>query len=304
MIDMISAILPFFIIMGLGAGIAPFIEREKWIEILNKYGLFIGFPAIILSSLTKVRDYSNLDLNIIYANIAILFISIALILLVAKIAGLKKEVRNTYMICSFWGNVAYLGFPLLSGLYPDSKNVISVIIAVYIIIVFTIGVLILEISHNKKSIHPFSMLKNLLKNPLLLSVLAAIGLVKLDIMLPMVLQSSIDMFAVSASPVVLLSLGIFISRKIQLNKNFIHSALISSYKLVVLPLIFLLMLQFFNLSKIDSSISIMESAMPLAITPFAMAEIYPLDKEIISMAVILSTILSLFTLIAVSLLIA
>ncbi|PKL82323.1 MAG: hypothetical protein CVV24_10690 [Ignavibacteriae bacterium HGW-Ignavibacteriae-3] len=303
MIEMISAILPFFIIMGLGAGIAPFIEREKWIEVLNKYGLFIGFPAIILASLTKVRDYSTLDLRIIYANISILLISIALILFISKIARLSKEIRNTYMICSFWGNVAYLGFPLLSGLYPDSKNVISVIIAVYIIVVFTVGVIILEISQNEKSIDILLLLKNLLKNPLLLSVLAAIALVKFDIMLPKVLQTSIDMFAASASPVVLLSLGIFISRKIQFNKNFIHSAFISSYKLILLPLIFILILQFFNFSKIDSSISIMESAMPLAITPFALAEIYPLDKEIISMAVIISTMLSLFTLIAISVLI-
>ena len=61
MLEMISAILPFFIIMGIGAGMAPFIDREKWIEILNKYGLYIGFPAIIISSLTGTRDYSNLD---------------------------------------------------------------------------------------------------------------------------------------------------------------------------------------------------------------------------------------------------
>ena len=126
---------------------------------------------------------------------------------------------------------------------------------------------------------------------------------QVDIVLPQVLQSPINMFAASASPVVLISLGIFISKKIQFNKNLIHSAFISLYKLILLPIIFIFLLQFLNLSRTDVSISVLEAAMPLAITPFAMAEIYPLDKEIISMAVIISTMLSLFTLIAVSLII-
>ena len=303
MLDILQSIIPLFLIMAIGAAISPFIDKDKWIEVLNKYGLYIGFPAIIISGLTSAKDYSNLDFSIVGANFSILIISIVLIFLFTSVFKLKKEIRNTYLICSFWGNVAYLGFPLVSGLFPGSDNLISIIIAVYLLIVFTIGILILEISKESKSPGILNLLKNLFKNPLLLAVLFGIALVILDVTFPPVIQKPIEMFAASASPVVLLSLGIFIFRKINFNKKVYHAAVISFYKLIALPLIFIFLLQFFEVSKSAASVSIIEAAMPLAITPFALAEIYPLDKEIVAMGVIISTLMSLFTITAITFLV-
>ena len=303
MLDIIQSIIPLFLIMAIGAAISPFIDKDKWIEVLNKYGLYIGFPAIIISGLTSAKDYSNLDFSIVGANFSILIISIVLIFLFTSVFKLKKEIRNTYLICSFWGNVAYLGFPLVSGLFPGSDSLISIIIAVYLLIVFTIGILILEISKENKSPGILNLLKNLFKNPLLLAVLFGIALVILDVTFPPVIQKPIEMFAASASPVVLLSLGIFIFRKINFNKKVYHAAVISFYKLIALPLIFIFLLQFFEVSKSAASVSIIEAAMPLAITPFALAEIYPLDKEIVAMGVIISTLMSLFTITAITFLV-
>ncbi|MBI5728261.1 MAG: hypothetical protein HY984_00740, partial [Candidatus Magasanikbacteria bacterium] len=45
-------------------------------------------------------------------------------------------------------------------------------------------------------------------------------------------------------------------------------------------------------------VSVIEAAMPLAITPFALAQVYPLDKRIIATTTIISTILSPLTLMA------
>ena len=303
MLDIIQSIIPLFLIMAIGAAISPFIDKDKWIEVLNKYGLYIGFPAIIISGLTSVKDYSNLDFSIVGANFSILIISIVLIFLFTSVFKLKKEIRNTYLICSFWGNVAYLGFPLVTGLFPGSDSLVSIIIAVYLLIVFTIGILILEISKENKSPGILNLFKNLFRNPLLLAVLFGIALVILDVTFPPVIQKPIEMFAASASPVVLLSLGIFIFRKINFNKKVYHAAVISLYKLIALPLIFIFLLQFFEVSKSAASVSIIEAAMPLAITPFALAEIYPLDKEIVAMGVIISTLMSLFTITAITFLV-
>ena len=286
--------------MAIGAAISPFIDKDKWIEVLNKYGLYIGFPAIIISGLTKAKDYPNLDFSIIGANFSILIISGVFIFLVTSIIKLKKEIRNTYLICSFFGNVAYLGFPLVTGLFPGSDSLVSIIVAIYLFVVFTAGVLILEMSKENKSPGILNLFKNLFKNPLLLAVLFGIAFVISDITFPPVIQKPIEMFAASAPPVVLLSLGIFIFRKINFNRKVYLAAVISLYKLIVLPLIFLFLLQFFQVSKSAASVSIIEAAMPLAITPFALAEIYPLDKEIVAMAAIISTLMSLFTITAIT----
>jgi predicted permease len=303
MSEILATTMQFFVIIGLGAAIRPFIDKHKWIEVLNKYGLFIGFPAIIVTSLTKVKDYSVFDFNIVFANLLILIISIAFILIVTRFTKLSRDIKNTYVICTFFGNVAYLGFPFISGLFPGSSGFISIIVAVYIFIVFTIGVLILDLSKKENSVKIIPIINNLFKNPLLISVLAGVALVILKITIPPVLRNPLEMIASSASPVVLLSLGIFISRKIELNKSFLHGTIISTYKLIVLPLIFVLAFKLFNFSGSAVSISVIEAAMPLAITPFALAEVYPLDKEIVAMTVIISTIFSLFTLVAFSILV-
>ena len=85
------------------------------------------------------------------------------------------------------------------------------------------------------------------------------------------------------------------TKKVAFNRELVHSLSISFIKLILMPAIFFGVFYKFHIGK-DFNVSIIESAMPLAITPFALAEIYPLNKQVIAISIFFSTTFSILTL--------
>ena len=65
--------------------------------------------------------------------------------------------------------------------------------------------------------------------------------------------------------------------------------------LMILPGLFYFGVKLFGFAPSEFSASIIEAAMPLAITPFALADIYKLNKGFIARSIVLSTILAIIT---------
>jgi len=112
--------------------------------------------------------------------------------------------------------------------------------------------------------------------------------------IPALGEKVISMIALSTAPIVLFALGIFIIQNKIHKSSFFHIAMISMIKLLILPLFFWL----FSLSvfkSFDYTVSILLAAMPVAITPFVLVEIYDMDKKVIAGSIIMSTVLGIIT---------
>jgi predicted permease len=133
-----------------------------------------------------------------------------------------------------------------------------------------------------------------LKNPLLLAVFLSIVLLITDTKLPYVVLKTVDLLAGGATPIILISLGIFLARELPKVKYRNIIGLVG-LKLFAMPTIFLL--YFFLAGETEVlAISVLEAGMPMAITPFILAELYPMEREIIAIGIVLSCIFSVFTL--------
>jgi hypothetical protein len=295
MSDVLEAILPIFLVMFAGAGFKlAGVIHEDWIGILNKYGLYVAFPAVIVHSLLNTRREEALDFPVLGLATALLLLILALSWFVTRRLGISKSLANTYVVCIFFGNIGYLGFPFITSVLPGSAGMVSLHISIYNVLLFSAVLVMLE--HSKgHAVEAKFLLKKIATNPLLLSVLLGIILLLVEARPPRVIDNALDMLAKSASPVVLIALGIFLVRKTAWRKVLGHAALLSFFKLVVGPLMFLAAWHLFEPGP-AFRVSILEAAMPLAITPFALAEEYPLERELIVAAVILSTLLSALTL--------
>ena len=289
-------ILPSFIVIALGSFLKMVnVAKDSWVDILNKYGLWIGFPSLIFETLIRLdrsRVVSKLD--IFYVNILFLLFLILIALSITKIFDLRRKLANTFIICIFFGNVAYLGYPVVMSIFPNREAELSIIISIYVLVLFTIGIGWLEFSRDSK-INIIKLMWNFLKNPFIIAITLGIVFLILGIRLPSYIEKAFVMLKASASPVVLFALGIFIYRKISLKKIFIPVLFLTAIKLILVPSIFLTGAVIFkNVNKF--SVSIIESAMPLAITPFALASMYDLEKETIGTAIVFSTVVSMLTL--------
>lgn len=284
-------IAPIFMLIFIGSILRLFkVADNSWVTILNRYGLYVAFPALIIHSLSNASGGSMPDFTIIILNFGLILSIIGIILLVGKIFKTEKSLLNTYVITAFFGNIGYLGFPVISSLIGGSETVISIHIAIYNIILFTAGLAILE--HSKSDTHCKGLiLKKIITNPLLISVIIGLAIFAFKIQIPAIFNKSIDMIYRSASPVVLFALGIFLIRKIDLKHELKHALPLVFIRIILVPAIFILAWIIFKPGDLFK-ISILEASMPMAITPFALSEKYPLQKEIISTGILLTTVLS------------
>ena len=206
---------------------------------------------------------------------------------------------RTLFICFVFGNVAYLGIPTLVQISGESiLPTASLIVAIYLFWMFSVGISFLDFTQNQNK---KDVLKNifvsLVKNPLIISIVLGIVVAKSGITLPIIIMKSLDMVTASVTPTVLIVIGLFLGKsKIGQPKDWIPVFLFSIITLMVLPAIFYFGVKIFGFSPNHFSSSIIQAAMPLAITPFALADKFDLRKGFIARSIVLSTILSVISL--------
>lgn len=293
-----ETVLPLFMVILIGllfskTGAANF----QWIDILNKYALWIGFPALVIVSLMQLQSELKIYLPLILVNSAYIVTSIFLAFPIAWIFRLPIKIKQALFLILPFGNVAYLGIPVLENAYgKDILPVAAIIAAVYVFWMLTLGLLMVELI-KEKAVHAGKLVKSLLKNPLLLSVFAGLAIVYYQIPVPRFAEQTLGFFSQSVTAIVLFSLGIFLGlQKAGKPGEWIQVALLTFTAMVLLPAVFYLILRHTSLPSNELKATILEAAMPLGLTPYALSVQYDLESKLFARVVVFGTIISLLIL--------
>lgn len=300
MIPILTVIAPLFLIIFASALLQYFKKiGEDWSKVLNDFTLKIGLPVLIFSALSKAPFSLSAESGLIISNSLFIITSLFLAFIIGKVLRLKKQMFQTIFICFIFGNTAYLGIPILIQISGEKiAPTATLIVAIYLLFLFTIGIGYLDYSMKKdKKDVAKNILKNLFTNPLLIAVILGILIGSFQITLPTILLKSLDMITASVTPTVLIVIGLFIGKsKFVKLSEWLPIFLFSILKLAILPAIFFFGVKFSGISFLQFPSSIIQAAMPLAITPFALADKYNLNKDFIARSIVLSTILSVISL--------
>lgn len=269
---------------------------SKWLEVLNNYALWIGFPALILVALSRVDWDFQVYGHLIFWNSARLVISILLVLPISKILKLENQMRRTLFLAVSFGNVAYLGIPVLRSAWGDQNlPEATMISSVYLFWLFTLGIFMVEYFGDEK-ISYRNLVFRLFMNPMLISVFIGIAIAVNHIQMPEIIMSGLDLAASSVTGIVLFSLGLFVGRQsIGKLSDWIPVLVFSLVILFVLPFIFRLVTGAYIKPSLSKS-WILESAMPLGLTPYALCLKYNLNTDFASRVVVASTLMALVSL--------
>lgn len=300
MIEILITILPLFLIIFASALIERFTHiGQNWSETLNEFALKIGFPVLIFSSLVGHPFSFSEQWPLIVSNSLLILSGFAFAFLVGKALRLSRQNLRTFFICIIFGNVAYLGIPIIvQTLGEQALPSTGLVIATYLFWLFTLGIGYLEHSLKKdSSTITKDIFKNLLKNPLLIAVVLGVIISGMSISLPRLFLDTLDIVKGAVTPIILIIIGLFIGTShIGHIREWVPVLGFTFLTLFVLPGFFFLCLFLLNLSPKDFSVSIIEAGMPLAVTAFALADQYKLNKIFIARTVVLSTVLSIFSL--------
>jgi len=300
MLQVFTIIAPLFLIIFVSA-ILQYYKKigENWSVVLNDFALKIGLPVLVFSALSKVPFNFLEQSGFIIVNSIFILLGLFLIFVVGKILKFKKQTFLTLFICFVFGNTAYLGIPVLVQTAGESiLPTATLIVAIQLFWLFTVGLTYLEYSMDKnKKVVIKNILKNIFTNPLLVAVILGIIVGSLKISLPSVLLKALEMITASVTPTVLIVIGLFIGKsKIGNLVEWFPVFLFSIVKVAILPAAVYFGANFFELTSSQFSSSVIQAAMPLAITPFALADKYNLDKNFMACSIVLGTILSIISL--------
>lgn len=206
-----QSILPIFVIILLGAFFYRIeLAKYTWIDVLNEYVVKIGFPCLIFSTLVKLEWNVQLHGKILVANSLFVLFCFSLAIVVSKFLGLNAKMKRTLFLAATYGNIAYLGIPIIEmfmGRYylPEA----SLITACYLFWIFSVGMLYLEYSKNGE-VDIKLVFSNLIKNPIIVAVIAGMFVLAIDVKMPVIILKPLQMISASVTPVILFSLGIFL----------------------------------------------------------------------------------------------
>jgi hypothetical protein len=294
----LQSIGPLFLVIFAGIAVSRTHKSvdEKWIDILNNYALWIGFPALILVALSRLEWDFGLYGKLIAWNSARLVLSIFLVIPISAVLKIKNSTRRTLFLAVSFGNVAYLGIPVLRNAFGDPiLPAATMISAVYLVCLFTLAVFMVEFYGDEK-IHPAELLLRLVGNPMLIAVFIGLMIAVNHLSVPKIIMSGLDLIANSVTGIVLFSLGLFVGRQSLGNvADWIPVFAFSLIILLVQPLVFYWVSRSF-VPVSESRSWILESAMPLGLTPYALSVKYRLDAQFTSRVVVASTLMALISL--------
>lgn len=292
-----ETLIPIFLVVGLGV-------LSVWCKVFatedsqkfSKYDYHFGFPILILYSLLHTDFTKIWDFPFLATNVANLIVTTLFVLFLTSLFNIPRKFKGMLIIAGIYGNVAYMGIPMNEFLFgKEGVGYASVIVGIVSIFSLSVGIFLLEyFAAAECSVK--SILKNIVKNPIIIAVILGITVSALKITLPKFLDDFLSMVSKSAGPIALFAIGMFFAKKRPIvGKGQIFVLCLAN--LILLPLTTYMCGKLFGLaiSATSFKVSLLQAAMPLAATNFVLAQKYEIDQEVIANSIVISTVAALFT---------
>lgn len=290
---MLEVLATIFFIIAVGLLARHFkIAGESEYKVLNGIIYHITLPALIFMSLVEAGSMAFRDFPLLAANALAVLAMMAIVLIISFALRLPRKLIALLLLASFYGNIVYMGYPVVELAFGTAGIPVVVVVAtIYNLIIFSIGIALLQYLSHDNGVKLSTIPGHLARNPLLISTFAGLLFLASDLALPGILSTSLNLLGHITAPLALFSLGVFMYGRnplanLQLNLS------IAVLKMAVLPALFIFASGIFGLSGLGYSVSLVEAAMPLAVTNFILATQYKLDANLVASAIVLTTLLS------------
>lgn len=207
LLDVPQRVLPFFLLVAAGVVLARLrLFDARMSSGLSTYVYWIGFPALLLHSLSQVGAPDRaLSLGLAAYGAGALLVVAAMVAIGVALRWTREE-RAGAAVSASLGNSAFLGLPIaLAVLGPEAARLSAGVVAVDFVVVAAVGVGLLGWAGGRST---WRSLMQALRNPIVLAAITGAALALLGLELPGMLDRTVAAAAASGSPVALVALGV------------------------------------------------------------------------------------------------
>ena len=287
-----------FMLMGLGFGLARGkVFSKKAPSDFSKMIIEVCNPALMVSSaLNRDNAASKSDL-LLAVLIAVIYyaVLIGVSVVIPKLFKLKKTEAVSYQLLSVYGNIGFMGIPLISAVMGNSAIIyLSVFMIVFNLLLYTHGIAVL--TGKSKG---FAWRKMI--NPGTVSASMAMVIYLADISVPPMLNQMLQYVGQCTTFIAMAVVGMALS-KIPVKELFSEARLYIFIALrhLLLPIIVALCLKPILHNQILLGVIVITLALPAGNTLLMLSEQYHGETDLLAKATVLTTILSVITVTAAS----
>ena len=278
-IKIFEVIFPVFFVIGIGYYLGK--KNPKFdTNFITNFAGNIGTPAMIFYTVTTTGI--TLDIFISYFIYAIIMIGgfavVGLILLFFLKKDLSMELPPLIL-----PNTGNMGVPICLFAYgTQGLGVASAVASVIILFHFTLGVFL------AKKKFSFDIL---IKSPPVYAIIISVIFLYFNVNTPIFLENTTFLLTYATIFLVLMSLGIALTRFKFSLKN---SIIMSLCRVLLGPIIAYIIIHYFKLSGLAAGVLLIQSAMPSAILNYLVGSMYSPKKVVDSIAstIVISTLMS------------
>ncbi|GAB2877099.1 AEC family transporter [Microbulbifer echini] len=269
------------------------IVRTSFIDDASRLVFHITLPALLFINIYSSDASPSKEIPLLTAGVLGTFLMLPLAWLLAR--PIMPMDRSAFIQGAFRGNVAIVGLAWIQKAYGDTGVSNSAALVAALTIQFNVIAVVLFVLYNKETKFGWRILFwELVKNPLILGVFAAIVCRMLAIRLPEVLHDTIQYLASVSLPLGLICVGASMKMRTLMRSS--PTALVASLlKLVVAPMVCLLIGLVLGMSPEYLGYLMLMAGSPCAISAFVMAHAMGGNSQLTANIVGLSTLLSVVT---------
>lgn len=267
----------------------------------------LSLPSyIFINAVTSATRQSLMDSMLIIPIAIVLYLLFIIVsIIIEKVFRLKGNRQRVFRASLIFGNIGFMGIPLVAVLYPDTALLyVSVFTIVDQIVFWTYGVTLTKPVSGKKEKFSSANLKNLLSPPLA-AILLAIVFILLGVHIPEVITSALGAIGNTSMPLALIYIGgVLCSSNIRpvLKCGELYTGII--VKMVALPIVCYLIFSKIGLAVDMAGTLAFIAALPgIELVPM-LAKSNGSDGDYAICAIMMTTIACLITLPIVSLFIS
>ncbi len=300
MTGILEVVLPVFVLIGLGYGATRrgFVTGEG-LKGMTLFVFSLASPALLFSGGTRPHEGGS------GAAVALLAGSLLVYALAVfggrRFGGMNLAEAGLFALACVFGNSVMMGVPIIVAAYgqPGVPPLLA-ILALQTVTLLGLATVVTEVGLNASA--PWRRLvsatfRGILRNPVVLAVIAALVWSTLGLPVPGVVRRVLDLLGAAAPPLALFCLGGSLVG-IAAAAAWRETLAIAVTKLLILPLLVWGLARWMALTPIETAVAVTIAAMPTGANAFILARRYETGTDRSGTAVVFTTALSVLTLAA------
>ncbi|MBT4265569.1 MAG: AEC family transporter [Deltaproteobacteria bacterium] len=294
-----NSLFPVFVLLGIGTILRKFqLTGELFLKTADKLVYYIFFPALLFWKIGGAASVDEIDLSYCIAALATCFIIFILSLICIRLFRISNFGAGTFSQSCYRFNT-YIGMAVIINAFGvEGIRYFGILISITIpfINVMAISTLIWFSGMRIKPRQRILMMsKALISNPLILSCIAGILYSRSVGSFPTAVVNTFQLMTSVTLPLALLSIGGALTFKSI--RQFLNVSVIASVaKLLLMPLIGYFLLRAFGVTGVPFKVSMIFFTLPTATSIYILSSQLNSDTDMASATILLSTILSFFSL--------